>query len=174
MANNTWKCARQGSSYLNADSEQQARLGEEGKGLVVGDILTVVPHCVVHGCVGDEEEHHGAVAAVEGTFEEGLLVEVQVELPGDVELRMLETPHVIHILTSRGRERNDISPDELNSVYCLVMFWHIHRWIHASYTKELPDQTDPFPVQVVPCTLGCKVLWTTHHTPSEKKSHKTA
>lgn len=63
----------------------------------------------MHGCVGDEEEHHGAVATVEGTLEEGLLVEVQVELTGDVELRMLETPHVIHILASRERQRNQAS-----------------------------------------------------------------
>lgn len=53
---------------------------------------------------------------MKGTFEEGLLVEVQVELTGDVELRMLETPHVIHILTSRGRERNNIS-----EIHCLFV-----------------------------------------------------
>ena len=87
-----------GSSYLNGDGKQQARLGEEGEGLVVGDVLPVVPHGVVQGGVRDEEEHQGAVAAVEGTLEEGLLAEVEVELTGNVELRMLETPHVVHIL----------------------------------------------------------------------------
>lgn len=40
---------------------------------------------------------------MESTFEEGLLAEIQVELTGNVELRMLETPPVVHILTSRGR-----------------------------------------------------------------------
>lgn len=45
---------------------------------------------------------------MEGTFEEGLLAEVQVELTWNIELRMLETPHIIHILTSRGRQRQII------------------------------------------------------------------
>lgn len=39
---------------------------------------------------------------MESTFEEGLLAEVQVDLTRNVELRMLETPPVVHILTSRG------------------------------------------------------------------------
>lgn len=42
---------------------------------------------------------------MEGTFEEGLLAEVQVELTWNIELRMLETPHIIHILTSRGETK---------------------------------------------------------------------
>lgn len=100
--------SRKGSSYLDADSKQQTCLGEEGEGLVVSNVLPVVPHGVMHGCIGDEEEHQGAVAAVEGTLEEGLLAEVQVELTGNIELRMLETPNVIHILTSRERQRHEI------------------------------------------------------------------
>lgn len=96
------------SSCLDADGKQQTCLGEEGEGLVVSDILPVVPHGVVHGSVGDEEEHHGAVAAVEGTLEEGLLAEVEVELTGHVELRMLEAPYVIHILTTRERQRREV------------------------------------------------------------------
>lgn len=59
--------------------------------------------------VGDEEEHQGAVAAVDGTFEEGLLTEVQIQLTRNVELRMLETPHVVHVLTSRGRRRETLT-----------------------------------------------------------------
>lgn len=66
-----------------------------------------MPHCVVDGGVGDEEEHQGAVAAVEGTLEEGLLAEVEVELTGKVELRVLEAPHVVHILTNRGRQSEE-------------------------------------------------------------------
>lgn len=42
---------------------------------------------------------------MEDTLNEGCLAEVQVELTGKVELRMLKTPHVVHILTSRGRQR---------------------------------------------------------------------
>lgn len=105
------KCRWQdeGSSYLDADGEQQTRLGQEGEGLVVGDVLPVVPHGVVHGGVGEEEEHQGAVAAVEGALEEGPLAEVQVELTGDVELRMLDAPGVVHILTSRWRQRHQVS-----------------------------------------------------------------
>lgn len=91
--------------YLDADGKEQAGLGEEGEGLVVSDILPVVSHRVVHGSIGDEEEHQGAVAAVEGTLEEGRLAEIQVELTGDVELRVLETPHVVNILSSRERQK---------------------------------------------------------------------
>lgn len=99
-------CKRKVSGYLDADGKQQTCLSEEGEGLVVGDVLPIIPHCVVHSSIGDKKEHQGAVAAVEGTFEEGLLAEVQVELTWNIELRMLETPHVIHILTSRGRQRH--------------------------------------------------------------------
>lgn len=94
--------------YLDADDKQKTCLGEDGEGLVVRDILPVVPHCVKYSCVGDEEEHQGAVTTVEDTFNEGCLAEVQVELTGKVELRMLKTPHVVHILTSRGRQRHDV------------------------------------------------------------------
>lgn len=90
---------------LNADGEEEARLREEGKGLVVGNVFPIIPHCVVQDGIRDEEEHQGAVAAVEGALEEGLLAEVQVELAGPVELWMLETPHVVDILASRGRQR---------------------------------------------------------------------
>uniref|UniRef100_A0A8D0AAL2 Uncharacterized protein n=1 Tax=Sander lucioperca TaxID=283035 RepID=A0A8D0AAL2_SANLU len=99
----------------------QTCLGEESEGLVVGDVLPVVPHGVVHGCVRDEKEHHGAVAAVESTLEEGLLAEVQVELTGNVELRILETPHVVHILTSRERQRYQV---------CLFMFSVLYQLKH--------------------------------------------
>lgn len=94
------------SLYLDADGEQKARLCEEGEGLVVGHVLPVGPHRVIQGGVRDEEEHQRAVAAVEGALEEGRLAEVQVELARDVELWMLEAPHVVHILTSRGRQRH--------------------------------------------------------------------
>lgn len=104
---------RKGSSHLDADGKHETCLGEEGEGLVVCDVLPVAPHRVIYGCVGDKEEHQGAVAAVEGTLDEGLLAEVQVELTRNVELRMLETPHVVHILTSRGRQRREV---------CLLMF----------------------------------------------------
>lgn len=104
---------KKGSSHLDADGKQETCLGEEGEGLVVCDVLPVAPHRVIYGCVGDKEEHQGAVAAVEGTLHEGLLAEVHVELTRNVELRMLETPHVVHILTSRGRQRHEV---------CLFMF----------------------------------------------------
>lgn len=42
---------------------------------------------------------------MEGALEEGLLAEVQIELARPVELWMLETPHVVDILASRGRQR---------------------------------------------------------------------
>lgn len=97
---------KKGSSLdLDADGEEEACLREEGEGLVVGNILPIIPHCVVQDGIGNEEEHQGAVAAVEGALEEGLLAEVQVELAGDVELWMLETPRVVDILASRGRQR---------------------------------------------------------------------
>lgn len=102
-------CAKGESSlYLDADSEQKACLCEEGEGLVVGHVLPVTPHHVIQGGVRNEEEHQRAVAAVEGALEEGRLAEVQVELAGDVELWMLEAPHVVHILTSRGRQRHAV------------------------------------------------------------------
>lgn len=93
------------SLYLDADGEEEARLCEEGEGLVVGHIFPIIPHCVVQDGIRNKEKHQGAVAAVEGALEEGLLAEVQVELAGDVELWMLETPHVVDILASRGRQR---------------------------------------------------------------------
>lgn len=97
---------KNGSSlHLDADGEQEARLREDGEGLVVGNIFPIIPHCVVQDSIRNEEEHHGAVAAVQGALEEGFLVKVQVELAGGVELWMLETPHVVDILASRGRQR---------------------------------------------------------------------
>lgn len=91
--------------HLDADCKQQAGLREQGEGLVVGHILPVAPHRVLQRGVRDEEQHQGAVPAVDGTFEEGRLAEVQAELAGNVELWVLETPRVVHILTSRGRQR---------------------------------------------------------------------
>lgn len=92
------------SLYLDADGEEEARLCEEGKRLVICNIFPIIPHCVVQGGIRNEEEHQGAVAAVEGALEEGLLAEVQVELARDIELWILETPHVVDILASRGRQ----------------------------------------------------------------------
>lgn len=110
------------SLYLDADSEQKARLCEEGEGLVVGHVLPVAPHRVIQGSVRDEEEHQRAVAAVEGALEEGRLAEVQVELAGDVELWMLEAPHVVHILTSRGRQRHAVEQKVDEKRGCIKAF----------------------------------------------------
>lgn len=100
---------RKEPTYLNADGEEETCLREDGEGLIVGSVPPIVPHRVMQGCVGDEEQHQGAVGSVENTFEEGLLAEIQVELTGNVELRMLKTPPVVHILTSRGRHFKVIS-----------------------------------------------------------------
>ena len=86
---------------LNADSEEQAGLRDHSEGLVIAQIFAVLPHAVRHGRVRDEEEDEGAEATVKCTLEEGHLAEVQVQLPRDVQLRVLETPGVVHILASR-------------------------------------------------------------------------
>lgn len=52
----------------------------------------------MHGGPRDEEEDEGAVAAVQHAAHEGFLTEVEVQLAWSVELRVLETPAVIHIL----------------------------------------------------------------------------
>lgn len=105
--------------YLKGDGEQQARLGEDGEGLVVGNIFPIVPHGVVQDSIRNEEEHQGAVATVEGALEEGLLVEVQVELARGVELWMLETPHVVDILCPAGGDRD-------SSVYRKITVSPVH------------------------------------------------
>jgi len=89
--------------HLDADGDQQAGLCDHSEGLVVAQFLPITPHGVQHGAVGDEEEDQGAEAAVKRALEECHLAEVQVALPGHVELRVLEAPHVVHILASRGR-----------------------------------------------------------------------
>lgn len=73
---------------------------------------------------------------MESTFEEGLLAEVQVDLTGNVELRMLETPSVVHILTSRGRPvmtSHRTSLRKIKTVWChspMQYFLHDLRKLH--------------------------------------------
>lgn len=62
----------------------------------------------MHGSPWDEEEDEGAVPAVHHAAHKGFLIEVQVQLARSVELRILETPAVVHILQEQrigGRER---------------------------------------------------------------------
>lgn len=93
--------------YLYANDNKQTRLRQQGEGLVVCDVFSVVSNRVVHGRPGDEEEDEGAVAAVQHAAQEGLLTEVQVELTRGVKLRVLETPAVVHVLQEpRGGERH--------------------------------------------------------------------
>lgn len=87
-----------GGRYLEGDGEQQAGLREDGEGLVVGHVAAVGAGRLTDGGVRDEEEHQGAVAAVQGALEEGHLAEVQVELARHVQLRVLEAPRVVHVL----------------------------------------------------------------------------
>lgn len=85
-------------THLYGDDHHQTRLHQNSEGLIVGDVLAVVPDRVLHGGPGDEEEDEGAVGAVHQTAQEGLLAEVHVQLAGSVELRILETPAVVHVL----------------------------------------------------------------------------
>ena len=91
-------------SDLYADSEEQAGLRDHSEGLVIAQISAVLPHAVRHGRVGDEEEDQRAEAAMQRTLEERHLAEVQVELPRDVQLGVLEAPRVVHVLASRGKQ----------------------------------------------------------------------
>lgn len=91
-------------SYLDAHCKHQTRLREQREGLVVGHVFAIVPHGVLQGGVGDEEEQQRAVAAVESTLEEGPLAEVQVPLTRNVELRVLEAPAAAHILTAQEEQ----------------------------------------------------------------------
>lgn len=52
----------------------------------------------MHGGPGDKEENEGAVAAVDHTAHKSFLIKVQVQLARRVELRILKTPTIIHIL----------------------------------------------------------------------------
>lgn len=62
----------------------------------------------MHGGPWDEEEDEGAVAALHHTAHKGFLTEVLVQLAWSVQLRILETPAVIHILQKTTvRERED-------------------------------------------------------------------
>lgn len=91
--------------HLYVHHDQQTRLRQQGEGLIVGDVLAVVPHRVVDGGPRDEEEDERAVAAVHHAAHEGLLAEVEVELARRVELRILEAPAVVHVLQKRGGRR---------------------------------------------------------------------
>ena len=91
-------------SNLYADSEEQAGLRHHSEGLVITQVFSVLPYAVRHGRVGDEEEYQRAEAAMQRTLEECHLAEVQVQLPRDVQLGVLEAPCVVHILASRGRQ----------------------------------------------------------------------
>jgi len=95
------------STHLYVHHDQQTGLRQQSEGLVVGDVLAVVSHRVVHGGPRDEEEDEGAVAAVHQAAHKGLLAEVQVQLARGVELWVLETPAVVHILGGIGRIGSD-------------------------------------------------------------------
>ena len=97
MASGTW------FPHLCVHHHQQGRLCQQSEGLVVGDVFAVVPDGVVHGRPRDEEEDEGAVGAVQQAAHEGLLTEVEVELTRRVELRILETPAVVHVLQKHSR-----------------------------------------------------------------------
>lgn len=84
--------------HLYVHHNQQTGLCQQSKGLIVGDVFAVISDRVVHGGPWDEEEDEGAVAAVHHTAHKGFFTEVQVQLAWRVELRILETPAVIHIL----------------------------------------------------------------------------
>lgn len=94
--------------YLDGDSDQQAGLCKQGKGLVVSKVLAIIPHCVIHGSVGDKEEDKRAVDAVEQTLDEGTYVEVHVELSRLIKLRVLQTPAVTHILKQMNTNKLSI------------------------------------------------------------------
>lgn len=65
----------------------------------------------MHGGPWDEEEDEGAVAAVQHAAHKGLLIEILVQWARSVELRILKTPAVIHILhTQRVREKERRNP----------------------------------------------------------------
>lgn len=78
------------TTHLNTHSEDEARLREQGKGLVVRG--------VVQGKVGHKEQYQGAVAAVERTLHKGSQVKVHTQLTRPIKLRVLQTPAVVHIL----------------------------------------------------------------------------
>lgn len=77
-------------THLNTHGDDEARLREQGKGLVVGG--------GIQGKVGHKEQHQGAVAAVEGTLQKDPLVKIHAQLTRPVKLRVLQTPAVVHIL----------------------------------------------------------------------------
>lgn len=96
--------ARSVLTHLHGDHHHQTRLHQNGEGLIVGDVLAVVPDRVLHGRPGDEEEDEGAVGAVQQTAQEGLLTEVHVQLARSVKLRVLEAPAVVHVLRRQPKE----------------------------------------------------------------------
>lgn len=61
----------------------------------------------MHGSPRDEEDDEGAVAALHHTAHKGFLTEVQVQLAWSVELRILETPAVIHILQKETKKKSE-------------------------------------------------------------------
>lgn len=101
-------------THLDGDHHHQTRLHHNGEGLVVGDVLAVVPDRVLHGGPGDEEEDEGAVGAVQETAQEGPLAEVHVQLAGPVKLRMLETPAVVHVLRGHPTKPRQVGPPPSN------------------------------------------------------------
>lgn len=85
-------------THLDGDDHHQTRLHQNSHGLIVGDVLAVIPDRVLHAGPGDEEEDEGAVGAVQQAAQEGCLAEVHVQLAWSVKLRILETPAVVHVL----------------------------------------------------------------------------
>lgn len=98
-------------THLCVHHDQQTGLCQQGKGLIVGDVFAVVSDRVVHGGPWDEEEDEGAVAAVQHADHKGLLTEIHVQLARSVELRILETPAVIHILQKQTDKQQTVAFD---------------------------------------------------------------
>lgn len=63
------------AAHLQVDDKNERRGGDDGEGLVVGGGLSVLPHGLQEGSVGDEEDDERDEDAVEQTDEEVLVVE---------------------------------------------------------------------------------------------------
>lgn len=97
------------SANLQVDGKNERRGGDDGEGLVVRGGLSVLPHGLQEGSVGDEEDDERDEDTVKQADEEVLVVEQRSQLAGPIEFGEFQAQFVINVLQRRRRRTRRVN-----------------------------------------------------------------